>query len=146
MIPSRINLINIGNELRNKYGPEILAIRTVNKINTQYNVVIDSIRHPAEANILKKLLSINYNYKLWGITASTEIRFERLKQRNRIGDIETLEMFKQIEALEFSNQDPNGQQISALFPIADNILINNDTQSKFQDIIESTFKSIFLSK
>jgi len=94
---------------------------------------------------LKKSLSLNYKYNLWGITAPAEVRFKRLKLRKRTGDIETLEQFQKVEAAEFANPDPNGQQLSALYLMADNILINNDSLSKFQDILATAY-NLLLSK
>ena len=52
---TRLNLQNLGNELRENMGKEVLAKLVVNKIkNQQYiNVVIDGIRNPSEIDHLK---------------------------------------------------------------------------------------------
>ena len=46
--PTRENLIQTGNELRQKFGPSVLADRILERIDDDKNYVIDSIRNPAE--------------------------------------------------------------------------------------------------
>src|SRR3989344_5194886 len=88
---SRDNLINLGNELREKFGSNYLAKKINNKINQHFkknknqNFVIDSIRSPFEAKELMK----NKNFILAGIDAPVELRFQRLLSRNRLGDAKT---------------------------------------------------------
>ena len=43
--PSRDNLIRTGNELRERFGPDVLARRTIEKIGDGGRAVIDSIRN-----------------------------------------------------------------------------------------------------
>ena len=50
---SRDNLIRLGNELREKFGPGYLAEQINKKLNIQ-NFVIDSIRSPFEVKELRK--------------------------------------------------------------------------------------------
>ena len=93
---SRDNLINLGNELRKKFGTSYLAKEINNKIkiqlnkNNSQNFVIDSIRSPYEAKELMK----NKDFLLVGVDAPVELRFKRLLERNRLGDAKTLEEFK----------------------------------------------------
>jgi len=55
---SRDNLINLGNELRKKFGPDYLAkqinIKIKQQLKKKKNFVIDSIRSPHEAKELIK--------------------------------------------------------------------------------------------
>ena len=60
------------------------------------NYILDSIRLPAEVKELKKLNGFFLVY----ITASKEIRFERMNARGRIGDPTTFEEFLRIEKIE----------------------------------------------
>ena len=46
-------LIDVGNELREKFGPGILAERILPSLRNDQNYVIDSIRNPQEVDVLK---------------------------------------------------------------------------------------------
>ena len=134
---SRDNLTNLGNELREKFGPNYLAQQINNKIKqqTSQNFVVDSIRSPYEAQELMK----NKEFILVGIDAPIELRFQRLQERNRVGDAKTLEEFKQQEEKE-NIENENNQQLDATFKLA-NKVINNDgnleeLHKKVDDLIE----------
>src|SRR5262245_18800327 len=51
---SRESLIQVGNELRQRFGPSILADRIVELTLPDRNYIIDSIRNPAEVAALRK--------------------------------------------------------------------------------------------
>ena len=78
---SRDNLRNVGNELRQKFGPNYLAKVALKKIqkSTNQNFAISSIRQPAEVAELKKMP----DFSLWEISAPAKIRFNRLKKIGR---------------------------------------------------------------
>ncbi|MDP6625948.1 MAG: AAA family ATPase, partial [Nitrospinota bacterium] len=84
---TRDTLIKEGNDLRQKSGAAVLAVRTAAKLQADKNYVIDSIRNPYEVEELKKL----NRFVLLKVLASPENRFERMKDRKREGDPETLE-------------------------------------------------------
>jgi|SRR3989344_3728158 len=123
---SRANLINLGNELRKKFGPDYLAqqvnkkIKNLLKNKKNQNFVVDSIRSPYEARELTK----NKRFTLVGIDAPVELRFKRLLERNRIGDAKTLEEFKQQEQRENLKSDTS-QQLDATFGMAKKIIVND---------------------
>jgi len=71
---SRDNLITCGNELREKFGADILARRVAARIVGP--TVIDSIRHPAEIEYLRSLGS----FILIAVEAPVEMRFNRVKK------------------------------------------------------------------
>ena len=123
---SRENLIELGNELREKYGPGCLAQKINNEMNNCKKIfqkkkffVIDSIRSPHEVNELKK----NKSFLLIGIDAPIELRFNRLRERNRVGDAKTFEEFKQQEQRENLKSDIN-QQLDATFGMAKKVIVN----------------------
>jgi len=138
---ARDNLIKLGNELRQKHGPQYLAEKINNKIknNTNRNFVIDSIRSPFEAKELMK----NKNFLLLGIDAPIELRFERLLERNRVGDAKTLDEFKKQEEKENINSDAN-QQLDATFALAGEVIVNEgsleDLHKKIDDLLEELEK------
>ena len=119
---TRDALIKTGNDLRQKYGPSVLAVKTAAKLQADKNYVIDSIRNPAEVEELKKLT----RFVLLKVMASPENRFERMKERKREGDPETLEEFFRIEKLEASNHDGAKQQVTACMKLADKTIVNDE--------------------
>jgi dCMP deaminase len=121
--PVRDNLIVIGNELRAKEGPDALAKMTSASIKNMPQAVVDSIRNPFEVAELKKTLK---NFMLIGINADPKVRFERAVKRARPGDPLTLDEFKKKEEKENST-DPNAQQLSKCFNMADIKIDNSGT-------------------
>jgi len=133
---SRDNLIKLGNKLREKFGPEHLAKKINEKINNNgTNYVVDSIRSPYEAKELMK----NKDFILVGIDAPIELRFTRLRERNRIGDAKTVEELKQQEDRENLKTDTN-QQLDETFKLSKKIIINDssldDLHKKVDDLIQ----------
>jgi dephospho-CoA kinase len=121
--PLRENLIKLGNELREKNGPSVLANLAIKKIEDKNDyVVIDSIRNPFEIKALRKL----NGFTLIGVDAPLEIRFERAVARNRPGDPETLEEFVEKEKKENTAASTN-QQLEKCLKLADKIIINDST-------------------
>jgi len=127
---SRDNLIACGNELREKYGPDILARRAAEKISGP--TVIDSLRHPKEVEYLKTL----GNFVLLAVDAPVETRFERARKRGRNESVSTLEEFRQKENLEKSGQI-NGQQLEACMRLADLTIINDGTLEELWQKLEA---------
>ncbi len=118
---SRENLIKIGNELRQKYGPSILANRILAKLEVDKNYVIDSFRNPREVEAFR----IKDNFHFIHVSAVPEVRFERMKSRKREGDPESLKEFKALEAREANSSDPHAQQLDSTAQMADVEVENN---------------------
>lgn len=114
----RGDLIMIGNMLREQEGPGALAERILPRLGSRD--VIDSIRNPAEVEVLRRLP----HFLLIGVSAPVELRFERARARARAGDPETLELFRTREEEENSS-DPSAQQLEATFRLADHVLVND---------------------
>ena len=138
---SRGNLINLGNELRQKFGPKYLAEQINNKIKQQLktsksqNFVIDSIRSPFEAKELMK----NKEFMLVGVDAPIELRFKRLLERNRIGDAKTLEDFKKQEQRENLKSDTN-QQLDETFKLSNKLIVNDGALEDLYNQVEDLLK------
>ncbi|MEM4165811.1 MAG: deaminase [Candidatus Bilamarchaeaceae archaeon] len=135
---TREALIKKGNELREKFGPSVLAVRAKEKITKDKNYVIDSIRNPAEVEELRRLK----NFYLIYITASPEVRFERLKKRGREEDPKTLEAFLEIEKLEMENAERTKQNLKQTFAMADKKIENNGQLSSFYEQIDRALADI----
>ena len=134
---SRDNLINLGNELRKKHGPQFLAEQINKKIKENKDFVVDSIRNPFEAIELIK----DENFLLIGIDAPVELRFQRLLERNRAGDAKTLDKFKQQEERENLTDDSN-QQLDATFDLAGKKIINDGSLEELHKKIDGLLNEI----
>ena len=117
---TRDNLIEKGNELRNKYGPDILARLAMEKVEGK--TVIDSIRNPSEVEYLRK----EKEFILLAIDAPVELRYERVKRRGRQESASTLEEFIKKEKEEMTDSE-KGQQLHSCMKMADFIIMNDGT-------------------
>jgi len=126
---TRTDLIHKGNELRQEYGPAILATKTVAKMEKDKNYVVDSIRNPGEANELKKFPG----FFLFHVTAPPEMRFERMKARAREEDPKTFEAFMTIEKLEAKNAEKTRQNIDDTVKLADRMVTNDTNLAELYD-------------
>src|SRR5438105_971390 len=68
MTPTRDHLTHVGNALREKYGPAVLAERILKKLVDNQNYIVDSFRNPAEVEAFKR----RPDYVLWAVTAQPE--------------------------------------------------------------------------
>lgn len=117
---SRDNLIRIGNELREKSGPDVLARRTGEKISGP--TVIDSIRNPKEIEFFRTL----EGFILLAVDAPIEIRYERARTRGRDESAATLEDFRKKEEMEMTGNE-SAQQLARCMVLADRLIINDGT-------------------
>src|SRR5687767_1489256 len=86
---TRDNLTWLGNELRNEFGPSVLADKILDKIEDDHHYVIDSFRNPEEVIAFRR----TKEFVLLSVEASPAKRFERIKSRNRESDPRTLAEF-----------------------------------------------------
>lgn len=117
---TRETLILAGNELRQRYGADVLARLTLKKIDPNRNYVVDSIRNPAEVLALKSA----GNFVLLNIDAPPEVRFERIRTRKREQDPKTLEDFLLVEEAEKQSESEHKQSIEDCQSMADYTIIN----------------------
>jgi len=134
---TRERMIEAGNRIRASKGPGGLAEILVDKLIGDRNYVIDSVRHPAEVEVLRR--ATNHFHLIW-VDAPEECRLERIKARGRSGDATTLEGLRAHEARELASDDPNAQQLLAVREMADIKLQNDGTleelRQKVQVILE----------
>ena len=125
----RENLIEMGRRLRENGGPSVLAVRALEKINSDDLVIVDSIRNPEEVKALRNTGS----FFLWQVVADREVRFERCVMRGRENDPQTLEEFIRLEDAELVSENPAAQQLVATEKMADQVL---DNSTSLQDLHE----------
>lgn len=129
----RENLIRVGSELRASEGHAVLAKRALEGFLPGRNFVITSIRHPAEIEELRK----HGDFFMVTVDAPAQLRFDRIRKRQRKGDPETLERLLELEKLE-SQSSGSGQQLGECMKQADHILVNDaQTLEGLSEKIES---------
>jgi dephospho-CoA kinase len=129
--PSRDNLIRTGNELREKFGADVLARRTIAKIGGGEKAVIDSVRNLSEVAYLRR----QSGFVLLAIDAPVEARFARAAARGRDESAADLEAFRKKEDLE-RRGGTGAQQLEACLAAADRLIVNDGTLEEFRRKLE----------
>jgi dCMP deaminase len=119
---TRDNLIRVGNELRARFGPDILALRTLKKLRPGGRAVIDSIRNAREVAALRR----QPGFVLVAIDAPAEVRFARVQARGRDESAATLGEFLAKEDEERRGGEA-AQQLEACLALADIRIENTGT-------------------
>lgn len=144
---SRKDLQDIGDELRKKYGKNVLARRAIEELqnreggreNVANGFVIEGIRNPAEIEYLKSLP----NFTLVAVKATRELRFERLLKRNKPWDPRTWEEFLVVDRRDLGiGQQAAGQQVGKCLAYADYTVTNNGSIEKLNTKISRLVEKI----
>ena len=137
---TRERMIETGNEIRAARGAGGLALVLADRLLPDRNYVIDSIRHPAEVEVLR---SRTGNFRLIWVTADDATRLGRIRARGRSGDPRSLEELCEVEARELGSDDPSAQQLLAVRDLADFTVENDGSlealQAKVQEILERSY-------
>jgi dephospho-CoA kinase len=140
---SRDNMIRTGNELRERFGADVLARRTMARIkaagggdghgkaHAEARAVIDSIRNTSEVAFLRR----QKGFVLLAIDAPIALRFARVSVRGRDESAADLEAFRRKEDLERAG-GASGQQLEACIAAADRLIVNDGTIPEFQRKLE----------
>jgi dephospho-CoA kinase len=118
--------------LRAAHGPGILAEMLRDNHHDAQNLVIDSIRTPAEVEALRQ----RPDFRLIEVHASREVRWARLQSRGRDGDPLDWETFVSQEEAELVAADESGQALDATAELADIVIINDDDSQSLRDALE----------
>jgi dephospho-CoA kinase len=143
----RENLIEKGNELRKRYGNQILAeVATLtfpDKIEKEV-LIIEGIRNPGEAEYLRK--KFGKDFILIAVDAPREIRFKRLLERGKEDDPKTFEEFLEIDEIDLGKNQPDyGQNVKTCLKLADYLMINDGSISELNKKLEKISKAILSS-
>lgn len=120
---SRERMIELGNELRRKEGPDALAKRLLSRMRKDRNHAIDSIRHPAEVSAFREG---SFEFRLLWIEADEKVRLARIKKRSRPGDPNSLESLRALETKERWAEREEGQNLEAVRQLADATIVNDE--------------------
>lgn len=128
---TRDNLIRTGNELRERFGPDVLARRTMAKVRGP--AVVDSIRNTHEIAYLRR----QPGFVLLAIDAPVETRFARVAARGRDESAADLEAFRNKEEQERAG-GATAQQLEACMAAADRLILNDgsipDLHRKLEEV------------
>ena len=124
--PTRDNMTAAGRQLRSEGGAGVLAKRTLPTLPAGQPCVIDSIRNPAEVEVLRR----HPRFRLVEIAADERVRYERLRSRGRAGDAQSFEEFRRQEAAELTSASAAGQQLIATAALADERIANDGSEAE----------------
>jgi len=130
---TRERMIETGRALRAAGGPGVLAERLVAGMLPDRNYVIDSIRHPAEVEVLRRA---SPGFRLLWVDAPFETRFDRMRARGRQGDPATVDELRTLEGRELGSADPAAQQLLAVRDLADFPLENASSLEALHESIQ----------
>jgi len=116
-------LIETGTRLRQQEGLGALAERTLAKLSSDRNYVVDSIRNPEEVKVLRR----RKDFFLFDVRAPRAARFKRIKARARENDPQTFAAFARLEEKELKSIDPAAQQLLATSRLTDHKIENSGT-------------------
>lgn len=106
--PTRRNLQDIGNQMRQNHGVGVFSKMALAKIGKAEDVVITSIRNPGEIEVLAQV----GNFFSVNVAAPQKIRFARILSRAKVGGGKiTFTEFCRAEAREVASADSAAQQL-----------------------------------
>ena len=118
---TRDHLIVAGRRLRHNGGPGVLAERILELIPADADFVVDSIRNPAEVDVLRT----RTGFVLLEVAAEERTRYQRMIARARSGDATSFEEFQRQEHAELQSADSAAQQLVATAAMADHVVPND---------------------
>ena len=131
------NVGNIANQMREKHGQDIWAIKTINKIKSKgkiKSIVIDGIRNVEEIEVFKR--ELGNNFVIIAIEASEEIRQKRALKRGRKDDS------KDIKKLKERDQRELGWGLGRVIASADIVVLNEISIDDFKKHIKEILKRL----
>lgn len=131
--PSRTEMQNLGNDLREKFGPDILAQKAYDTImeSKDEKWVIDSIRNTHEIEFLKCHFGNFFVIATWADKNTRWNRVQELYSKNQA-------TFETDDTRDSRENAETGQQVTLCYQMADIIVINkkNIVSSGTEDYIE----------
>jgi len=136
---NRDNMVLVANELRALHSPAYIVEQLYKEalVNGK-NCIIESIRTPGEAELLKQ----KGGFFLFAVDAKTEIRYQRIKLRASETDFISYEIFLENEKREMNSDDPNKQNLKKCIEMADYFFENNGNISELHNKIALVLKKI----
>ena len=139
---NRVTLQEMGNAMRQQYGPHILALLAIEYLPRDKELtVIDGIRNPGEIDYLKK--KFGNRFFLIATDAPRERRFELLQQRGDPRDPQTFEEFVKVDDRDQGINEPvYGQQVAKCVERADFRIQNDGDLAQLEQNVDEVMKII----
>ncbi|MBS3107934.1 AAA family ATPase [Candidatus Woesearchaeota archaeon] len=128
--PTKVNMSNLGNEWRKKYGADIIMIRVLEKAKSFKDIVITGIRSPEEIYFLKKNAK---EVHIISIESSKELRFKR---KNELDPNTKDKFFLRDE------NDMKNKGLDKAINLADRHIINDSTVHELFIKLDKLIKSL----
>jgi dephospho-CoA kinase len=133
--PTRELLHEVANFLRAEHGPDYFARLALQQPDER--MIISGLRNPAELKIIQQMQGIGV-----AVRASLELRYQRAKERGRVGEDITLEDFREIEASEAVNPNPDAQNVEAVLQLCTHTLKNDGNLIELRQQIDALFSGL----
>ncbi len=137
---TRETLQKLGNKLRKLYGNDILCEMTIQLMEDQQRIVVESIRHPDEIKFFQNLS--NVDLRVLSVYSLPQTRFGRLKKRNREGDPKTLEEFRILNDRENKPTKKHQINLPGCIELSDHNILNEGTLHELKVNVSNYLKSI----
>ena len=131
--PTRENLISLGTELAKEHGDGYLAEYITERMKD--SAVITGVRQLGQIAFLKSSSKL----KLISIDANPEIRFNRTKNNDKLGEADNLNEFLAREQAE--NSPPNTQRLFDCMKLADFHITNEGTIEELYSAVDEILES-----
>jgi len=134
---NRDNQANLANELRTTHSPSFIVEQLLERAKAKAeNVIIESIRSVAEAQLIKQ------GGILLAVDADPQIRYDRISERKSETDKISYEKFLEQEKREMFSTNPHQQNLSECIKMADFVLENNETIEVLNEKIREVYERI----
>ena len=131
------NVGDVANNMRKKYGMDIWAKRTVEKIHSlkkSPHLIIDGVRNMEEIEYFKKKLGLDF--LVVAIDASDELRRKRAIARGRTDDS------KDLKDLEERDKREIRWGLQKVIADADIVILNNGSLDQFKKKVLTVFNKL----
>lgn len=134
---NRDSMTLLANQLRAEYGPAYFVQEALGSVIDTEDVVIESIRTVAEAELLKSAGGV-----LLAVDADQKVRYQRICGRASALDNVTYEEFARQEKTEMASEDMNKQNVARVIKMADYTILNTNTPAELQTAVDAFLKQI----
>jgi len=131
-------LQDLGNQLREKYGAEVLAQKALKLIKEKRikKAVVEGFRNSSEIEEFRK----QGDFKLIGIVVNRKIRFERLKKLKRREKLNR-ELFNKLDNRDLGiGEGQKGLQVAICLALSDIFIENNQSLEELKSKIQGALK------
>jgi dephospho-CoA kinase len=153
--PTRDTMNEVGNDLRRRYGPGILAERILDSLGPHLCVLVnptvfiaEALRNPGEVEVFRRRLGDRF--RLIAITAGDDILAQRLTARQRDLDVRSGESTlvsaaRWIDIERGTGQPSYGQQTFSCVQMADRLIDNSGSLAELDALVDTLATDVLAS-